>query len=204
MVFDGMISTNGTDVSVYLKHENALRRGSTRKSKSTLRAEVKQLYVENHLPELRSAANIVAIDPNKRDILYCQGRNNNINLWSRRTSGPRKREAATTASREMPSGPAMIGTHRLKATSSLLRHARTISTVGRRSSTPKGMAHGAYEKAHGLLGCTHPNCVEQAWNRRKSSNQPTCWNRRYWDRDQLSTYNMLRIIGSMLAGLGGV
>ncbi|TPX43740.1 hypothetical protein SeMB42_g04115 [Synchytrium endobioticum] len=69
MVFDGMISTNGTDVSVYLKHPNAHRRGSTRKSKATLQAEVKQMYIDNHLQELRSTPNIVAIDPNKRDIL---------------------------------------------------------------------------------------------------------------------------------------
>ncbi|TPX43299.1 hypothetical protein SeLEV6574_g05139 [Synchytrium endobioticum] len=103
-----MISTNRTDVSVYLKHPNAHRRGSTLKSKAGLQAEVKQLYIDNHLQVLRPAAKIVVIDPNKRDILYCQDRNNNINLWSRRTSGPRKREAATTASREMPSGPAMV------------------------------------------------------------------------------------------------
>ncbi|TPX49074.1 hypothetical protein SeLEV6574_g01690 [Synchytrium endobioticum] len=89
MVFDGMISTNGTDVSVYLKHPNAHRRGSTRKSK----AEVKQMYIDNHLQELRSTPNIVAIDPNKRDILYCQGRNNNNNL--RYTSNQRANETGS-------------------------------------------------------------------------------------------------------------
>ncbi|TPX51640.1 hypothetical protein SeLEV6574_g00186 [Synchytrium endobioticum] len=35
-----MISTNGTDLSVYLKHANAHCRGSTRKSKASLQAEV--------------------------------------------------------------------------------------------------------------------------------------------------------------------
>ncbi|TPX37942.1 hypothetical protein SeLEV6574_g07815 [Synchytrium endobioticum] len=104
MVFDGMISTNGTDVSVYLKHPNAHRRGSTRKSKAGLQAEVKQLYIDNHLQELRSTPNIVAIDPNKRGILYCQDRNSNSNL--RYTSNQR----ATTASREKPRGPAMVST----------------------------------------------------------------------------------------------
>ncbi|TPX38654.1 hypothetical protein SeLEV6574_g07705 [Synchytrium endobioticum] len=93
MVFDGMISTNGTDVSVCLKHANAHRRGSTRKSKATLQAEVKQMYIDNHLLELRSTPNIVAIDPNKRDILYCQDRNNNSNL--RYTSNQRSKETGS-------------------------------------------------------------------------------------------------------------
>ncbi|TPX51468.1 hypothetical protein SeLEV6574_g00279 [Synchytrium endobioticum] len=93
MVFDGMISTNGTDVSVFLKHANAHRRGSTRKSKAGLQAEVKQLYIDNHLQELRSTPNIVAIDANKRDILYCQDRNSNNNL--RYTSNQRSKETGS-------------------------------------------------------------------------------------------------------------
>ncbi|TPX39824.1 hypothetical protein SeLEV6574_g06964 [Synchytrium endobioticum] len=91
MVFDGMILTNGTDV--YLKHANAHRRDSTRKSKATLHAEVKQMYIDNHLPELRSTPNIVAIDPNKRDILYFQDRNSNSNL--RYTSNQRAKETGS-------------------------------------------------------------------------------------------------------------
>ncbi|TPX43590.1 hypothetical protein SeLEV6574_g04958 [Synchytrium endobioticum] len=65
----------------------------TRKSKAGLQAEVKQLYIDNHLPELRSTPNIVAIDPSKRDILYCQDRNSNSNL--RYTSNQRAKETGS-------------------------------------------------------------------------------------------------------------
>ncbi|TPX48157.1 hypothetical protein SeLEV6574_g02187 [Synchytrium endobioticum] len=94
-----------------------------------LQAEFKQLYIDNHLPELRSTANTVAIDPNKQDIFLSIARIETVTatFGTRRTSGPRKRKAATTVSRE----------------------------------------------------------------------KPTCWN-----RDQLSSCNMLRIIERMLAGLG--
>ncbi|KNC97938.1 uncharacterized protein SPPG_06926 [Spizellomyces punctatus DAOM BR117] len=78
MQFEGSITTDGTSVSVYLKHPDADkygRRGGGKKSAKTMEAEVKAVYVENNLPACRAAENIVVIDPNKRDILYCQDSN---------------------------------------------------------------------------------------------------------------------------------
>lgn len=75
MVFDGSITTDGTSVSVYLKHPQANKygkRGGRKKSKEAKQAEVKQLYVENHLDTCKKAKNIIVHDPNKRDIVYCQ------------------------------------------------------------------------------------------------------------------------------------
>ena len=76
--FDGSICTDGVSVSVYLKHPDAppYASKSTKKSKEAIEAEVKQMYVDNNLPLLRHSSNIVVIDPNKRDLLYCQDRNN--------------------------------------------------------------------------------------------------------------------------------
>jgi hypothetical protein len=90
MVFDGSITTDGTSVSVYLKHPDAPRR-STRKSKATLEAEVKRTYIENNLPALQMATNVVVIDPNKRDLLYCQDSNHQIGL--RYTANQRAKES---------------------------------------------------------------------------------------------------------------
>ncbi|KNC97211.1 uncharacterized protein SPPG_07598 [Spizellomyces punctatus DAOM BR117] len=56
-------------------------------------------------------------------------------------------------------------------------------------SRPWRRREGKIEKVHGLLGCTNPNC-QQAWTMR------------YWNRDTLSTCNMLMIVQSMLDGHG--
>ena len=74
MTFEGSITTDGTSVSVYLKHPDADKYGKRggRKSAKMLQADVDALYVENNLPACRDAPNVVVIDPNKRDILFCQ------------------------------------------------------------------------------------------------------------------------------------
>ncbi|KAJ3177236.1 hypothetical protein HDU85_005947 [Gaertneriomyces sp. JEL0708] len=71
--FDYSITTNGYSASIHLKHPT-LRYGYKRpsRSKAALQQEVKGLYVENHMKELRDAPNIVVIDPNKRDLLFCR------------------------------------------------------------------------------------------------------------------------------------
>ncbi|KNC99816.1 uncharacterized protein SPPG_05193 [Spizellomyces punctatus DAOM BR117] len=75
MCFEGSITTDGTSVSVYLKHPEAAdkygKRG-VRKSAKSLEDEVKAQYMEKNLPACRAAENVVVIDPNKRDLLYCQ------------------------------------------------------------------------------------------------------------------------------------
>ncbi|KND02091.1 uncharacterized protein SPPG_02590 [Spizellomyces punctatus DAOM BR117] len=79
MQFEGSITTDGTSVSVYLKHPEADKYGKRssggKKSAKTLEAEVKAVYVENNLPACRAAENVIVINPNKRDILYCQDSN---------------------------------------------------------------------------------------------------------------------------------
>ncbi|KND00292.1 uncharacterized protein SPPG_09210 [Spizellomyces punctatus DAOM BR117] len=78
MCFEGSITTDGTSVSVYLKHPEADKYGKRsggKKSANTMEAEVKALYVEKNLPACRAAENVIVIDPNKRDILYCQDSN---------------------------------------------------------------------------------------------------------------------------------
>ncbi|KND01623.1 hypothetical protein, variant 1 [Spizellomyces punctatus DAOM BR117] len=78
MHFEGSITTDGTSVSVYLKHPEADKYGKRsggKKSANMMEAEVKVQYVEKNLPACRAAENIVVIDPNKRDILYCQDSN---------------------------------------------------------------------------------------------------------------------------------
>lgn len=45
-------------------------------------------------------------------------------------------------------------------------------------------------KVHGLLGCKNPQCIEQVGGMR------------YWNRDTLSTCNMLQIVKSLLDGNG--
>ncbi|KND03265.1 uncharacterized protein SPPG_09012 [Spizellomyces punctatus DAOM BR117] len=78
MQFEGSVTTDGTSVSVYLKHPEADKYGKRsggKKSANTTEAEVKAQYVEKNLPACRAAENVVVIDPNKRDILYCQDSN---------------------------------------------------------------------------------------------------------------------------------
>ncbi|KNC96984.1 uncharacterized protein SPPG_09505 [Spizellomyces punctatus DAOM BR117] len=74
MQFEGSITTDGTSVSVYLKHPEADKYGKrrARKSANMVAAEVKVQYMEKNLPACRAAENVVVIDPNKHDILYCQ------------------------------------------------------------------------------------------------------------------------------------
>ncbi|KND03709.1 uncharacterized protein SPPG_08912 [Spizellomyces punctatus DAOM BR117] len=74
MCFEGSITTDGTSVSVYLKHPEADKCGKrgARKSAKSLEDDVKAQYVEKNLPACRAAENVIVIDPNKRDLLYCQ------------------------------------------------------------------------------------------------------------------------------------
>ena len=60
----------------------------------------------------------------------------------------------------------------------------------RDSPRPWRRAQGKEEVVHGLLGCTNPECIEQAWTHR------------FWNRDVLATCNMINIVQSMLSGEG--
>ncbi|KAI8818636.1 uncharacterized protein EV422DRAFT_569681 [Fimicolochytrium jonesii] len=70
--FDGSISTNGYSATIHFK-KPGLKYGhrARKRSKAQMREEVKQLYFEHHIAELREALNIVSIDPGKRDLLFC-------------------------------------------------------------------------------------------------------------------------------------
>ncbi|KNC99339.1 uncharacterized protein SPPG_09290 [Spizellomyces punctatus DAOM BR117] len=74
MAFDGSITTDGTSMSVCLKHPDAAKYGrhKHRNSEQAIEADIKSQYIENNLTACRSASNVVTIDPNKRDILYCR------------------------------------------------------------------------------------------------------------------------------------
>ncbi|KNC96900.1 uncharacterized protein SPPG_07727 [Spizellomyces punctatus DAOM BR117] len=306
MHFEGSITTDGASVSVYLKHPEADKYGKrgARKSANTVAAEVKALYVENNLPACRAAENVVVIDPNKRDILYCQDSNGTtfrytanqraVETGSRRFAKRREamkeeagvdliesripshktmnlmdftryllvRRADWDRRKEFYSHPAhtrwkwhsfinrqksesdLISNMRNKygenftvvmgdwsdagrtarfQTSSktkgwrtlfkrnridcfLLDEYKTSSVCPRCSSSefvekkfktrphsrPWRRREGKIEKVHGLLGCTNPNCLQQAWTS----------GMRYWNRDMLSTCNMLLIVRSMLDGHG--
>jgi hypothetical protein len=73
MRFGGMVSTDGHSLTVCISHPDAKRgQKAGRKSKATLQADVRGQYVENNLDRLQLAENIVAADPNKRDLIYCQ------------------------------------------------------------------------------------------------------------------------------------
>ncbi|KND02671.1 uncharacterized protein SPPG_08957 [Spizellomyces punctatus DAOM BR117] len=106
MQFEGSISTDGTSVSVYLKHPEAEygKRGA-RKSAKSLEDEVKAQYMEKNLPACRAAENVVVIDPNKRDLLYCQDSNGatmfhyTANQQAMET-GSRRQQSATAADEE--------------------------------------------------------------------------------------------------------
>ncbi|KNC99535.1 uncharacterized protein SPPG_04925 [Spizellomyces punctatus DAOM BR117] len=302
MCFEGSITTDGTSVSVYLKHPEAdkygKRSGRGKKSAKALAAEVKALYVENNLSACQE--NIVVIDPNKRDILYCQDNKGTIFRYtanqrcketgSRRFAKERQRmktggidliesripshktmnlmdftryllvrRADSDRRKEFYSHPAhtrwkwhafinrqksesnlisnlrnkfgnftiMMGdwsdagrTARFQTSSKtkgwrtlfkrnridcfLLDEHKTSSVCPRCSSSefvekefkerphsrPWRRREGKMEKVHGLLGCTNPNCLQQAWTMR------------YWNRDMLATCNMLTIVQSMLDGHG--
>ncbi|KAI8817742.1 uncharacterized protein EV422DRAFT_508810 [Fimicolochytrium jonesii] len=71
--FDGSISTNGYSVTIHFK-KPGLKYGyrARKRSKAEMREEVEQLYFEHHIAELREAPNIVSIDLNKRDLLFCR------------------------------------------------------------------------------------------------------------------------------------
>ena len=73
MRFDGTIYTDGHSLTVGISHPDAKRgQKAGRKSKATLQAEVREQYVENNLDRVQLAENIVAGDPNKRDLVYFQ------------------------------------------------------------------------------------------------------------------------------------
>ncbi|KAI8816659.1 uncharacterized protein EV422DRAFT_623327 [Fimicolochytrium jonesii] len=71
--FDGPISTNGYSATIHFK-KPGFKYGhwAWKRSKAQMREEVKQLYLEHHIAELREAPNIVSIDPGKRDLLFCR------------------------------------------------------------------------------------------------------------------------------------
>jgi len=71
LVFDGMVATDGVAISVYLKRPG-VRYGSKgmKKSKAVLKRDVEDSYFEKHLDKIRRAPNVVAADPNKRDLLF--------------------------------------------------------------------------------------------------------------------------------------
>ncbi|KND04638.1 uncharacterized protein SPPG_00355 [Spizellomyces punctatus DAOM BR117] len=303
MCFEGSITTDGTSVSVYLKHPEADKygkRGGGKKSAKTLEAEVKAVYVENNLPACRAAENFVVIDPNKRDLLYCQDNKGTIFRYtanqrcketgSRRFAKERQRmkaggidliesripshktmnlmdftryllvrRADSDRRKEFYSHPAHTRwkwhafINRQKSESDLIsnmhnkfgnftivmgdwsdagrtaRFQTSSKTKGWRTlfkrnrincflldeyktssvcpccssdvekgfqtrphSRPYRRREGKIEKVHGLLGCTNPNCLQQAWTS----------GMRYWNRDTLSTCNMLMIVQSMLDGHG--
>jgi len=83
MAFEGTLSTNGMDVSVHLVHPNAPRYGTgkrRKRSREAMRAEVDAMYIDHHVDELARANNVVVIDPNRRDLLFLQDRNNHDSL----------------------------------------------------------------------------------------------------------------------------
>ncbi|KAI8816264.1 uncharacterized protein EV422DRAFT_581618, partial [Fimicolochytrium jonesii] len=71
--FDGSISINGYSATIHFK-KPGLQYGhrARKRSKAQMQEEVKQLYFEHHIAELREAPNIVSIDPGKRDLLFCR------------------------------------------------------------------------------------------------------------------------------------
>lgn len=72
-LFNGMIKTDGTSVSVHLeKNRRGYGRKRKRKSKAVMEEQVKNSYFEKHITEIQKRSNYVVIDPNKRDLLYCR------------------------------------------------------------------------------------------------------------------------------------
>ena len=93
--FNGTISTNGTNLSVHLSSPDAHPYGhwTFRHTRAAMQAEINAMYVDHHSEEIRLAPNIIVIDPNKRDTLYCQDRNQSETL--RYTSSQRARETGS-------------------------------------------------------------------------------------------------------------
>ena len=77
--FDGLMSTDGTSVSVYFKStDSSKKKYGCSKSKKNLLQQNQELYYDNHLIDISyNQENLVVIDPNKRDLLYFQGANGN-------------------------------------------------------------------------------------------------------------------------------
>ncbi|KAJ3011204.1 hypothetical protein HKX48_006969 [Thoreauomyces humboldtii] len=74
MAFGHSVYTDGISVSISMQPPGAKERRH-RKKKGPTKAQQKRTldatYFPNHIDELRAAPNIVYIDPNKRDLLYC-------------------------------------------------------------------------------------------------------------------------------------
>ena len=74
-------------------------------------------------------------------------------------------------------------------------HSRTETVFKRLSPRPWKRAEGVIVTVHGLLGCKNHVCIEQA-----ISTSPRF--QRYWNRDDLSTLNMVDIVENVLVGDG--
>lgn len=98
--FSGRITTDGTAVCVYLEKNNT-KYGQKRKrmSKAALREQAAGMYFNLHLDEIRAVSNIVVIDPNKRDLLYCRDARTETPI--RYTSNQRAVETRTRKYRTM-------------------------------------------------------------------------------------------------------
>jgi hypothetical protein len=76
--FDGMLKTDGVSACIYLrKNGTKARQKASRSSKKELLKRVKQNYFEHHVEEIKQHSNVVVIDPNKRDLLYCKDAHGN-------------------------------------------------------------------------------------------------------------------------------
>jgi hypothetical protein len=106
MNFDGTITTDGMSVSVHLSSPSAVRAGGQRKTSGKepdymkqMREQALYIDVERNLQACRdrgSDVNIVVIDPNKRDLLYCQGQmEGGERNFFRYTANQRAREIGT-------------------------------------------------------------------------------------------------------------
>ena len=92
--FEWMISTDGVAVSVHLKNPNlSYGHKAKKKSKELLRNEVRATYFQHHLDHIRRFGNVVVVDPNYRDILFCRHIHTNETL--RYTSNQRAHETGT-------------------------------------------------------------------------------------------------------------
>jgi hypothetical protein len=88
-----LIKTDGISVSIYFRKEGQRpRQKSVRVSKEAIREEVKNKYFENHIEAIKNNPNVVVIDPNKRDLLYCKDAKGNR---LRYTSMQRRKEVGT-------------------------------------------------------------------------------------------------------------
>ena len=71
----------------------------------------------------------------------------------------------------------------------MILYSRVVKGIKRRPSPrPWQRVRGRIETVHGLLGCNNPQCIQQGWTYR------------FWNRDRLSTCNMLNIVISMILG----